>query len=296
MNKRMGNKRMMHPGQNKDEEPSRQGKPKNNMMGMNKGSKKHKHMGMGGHSKGRTGRDEQKNTAEYVRNLGSSVVTSLVGQTTTTLTVDSSNGHHGEDSTNYSSLVAFISYGTTGSVSCADSIGHTYTHAAHVVFNTNYSVDLFYVTGVGSIPKNTIITVTHPNATRRVLIGDEFKGLDVTSAGDQVAQASASVAATFATSGMTSVLSQDKELLYGVIGVNGPITDKFKKAKQWTEVNDNGTAAGDGNDIRLITLFRTVNKADTYEVSGTLGTARLWGAITQSFKSNGGSSDITKDV
>ncbi len=271
------------------------------MMGKLRGMKKkavrgmkkvafHRNRMMGG---GGGGSSDAKNPINYIRSLGHNIVTSLTGQTTTTLTIPTSP--HNADSEDFCAIIAVMFYGTTGTCTCADSLGNTYTQVAEVTFNTNYQIDLFVAPGINSMAKNAVVTVTHPSSTRRIIMGDEFRDVAAEDFDDVTAAAHNSVAATFATSGMTSVTTQDRELLFGVIGVNGPSTDSLKKPSNWNLLHDRGTNASDSNDIRLITQYRLVSKTGTYEVSGTLGTARLWGAITQALKADGGNSDITKD-
>lgn len=268
------------------------------------GAHGHMGMGMGGRLRDgeeglveelRAGRTAHHNPVKYIRSLGHNVVTSLSSQTTTTLVVPTTA--HNADQHDFLAVVSFLGYfgGNTGAVTCADSLGNTYVKASEVIFNTDYKLVVFYAEGVHSLAKNAVITVTHPGATRRVIMGDEFKNVTKTSSADVNAAAYNSVAAAFATSGMTSQTAQEKELIYGVIAVNGPSTDSFKKPTNWTLLHDRGTNATDGNDIRLITQFRTTGSKGTYSASGTLGTARLWGAITQTFKAEGGASDISRD-
>ena len=251
----------------------------------------HKMMGMG------MGNDmgiPDKNPAKYTRTLGHTIVTSLVTQTTTTLTV--LTGQHNEVNTDFMAVVAFLYYGTApGTITCVDSLGNTYSPVATVTFNTDYTVKVFYAAGIHSIAKNAIITITHPASTRRILMADEFKNMEKTNTTDQVATGKNTIAATFATSGMLGMTSQDKELLYGVIAVNGSSIDTFKKPTNWSLLHDRGTNAGDGHDIRLIAQYRNVNDTGTFEVSGTFGTASLWAGITQSFKAEGGASAVTPD-
>jgi hypothetical protein len=193
-------------------------------------------------------------------------------------------------------VVSFLYHGTApGTITCADSLGNTYSPSATITFNTSYTLKVFYVAGIHSIAKNAIITITHPASTRRILMADEFKNLEKTNTADQVVTGHNTIAATFATSGMLPTTLQDKELLYGVIAVNGSSIDTFKKPTNWTLLHDRGTNAGDGNDIRLITQFRNVNSTGTFEVSGTFGTASLWASVTQSFKAEGGASAVTPD-
>lgn len=241
------------------------------------------------------GKSEKKNPVKYVRSLGHNIVTSLTEQTTTALTV--STGAGGADTTDFTVVLAFLCFNddNTGSYTAADSLGNTYTKLSEVAFNTGYTLVLFHTSGVASIAKNAIVTVTHPASSRRIIMADEFKNVEKTTAADKTAAAYNSVAATFATSGMTATTSQDRELLYGVIGVNGPSTDSFKRPNNWTILHDRGTNAGDSNDIRLVSLFRLTGSTGTYEVSGTLGTARLWASITQTFRAEGGASDVSKD-
>lgn len=251
-------------------------------------------MGMGNDGMGNDMGIPDKNPAKYIRTLGHNVVTSLVSQTTTTLTV--LTGQHNEINTDFMAVVSFLYYGTPpGTITCVDSLGNTYTAAATVTFNTNYTVKVFYVAGINSIAKNAIITVTHPASTRRILMADEFKNMEKTNTADEVITGYNTIAATFATSGMLGMTAQDKELLYGVIAVNGVSVDTFKKPTNWNLLHDRGTNAGDGNDIRLIAQFRNVNNTGTFEVSGTFGTASLWAGITQSFRAEGGASAVTKD-
>jgi hypothetical protein len=42
-------------------------------------------------------------------------------------------------------------FGTTGTITCADSLGNSYNPVATVTFNTDYTVKVFYVSGIHSI-------------------------------------------------------------------------------------------------------------------------------------------------
>lgn len=241
----------------------------------------------------RSGKSTNKNPIGYIRSFGHNVVTSLETQTTTTLTV--ATAARTSDSEKFASVVAFMFYGTSGAISCTDSIGNTYEKVAEVIFNTNYQIDLFVSLGISTMAKNAVITVTHPASLRRIIMGDEFKHLSVDGV-DVTAAAYNASPSTFATSGLTETTEQDKELLFGLIGVNGPSTDSFKRSSSsWSLLHDRGTNASDSHDIRLITQYRLVNKTDTYQASGTLGESRRWGAITQALKADGGNSDVTTD-
>lgn len=301
----MGNMGSMNMGKGnmgsmrKDQQHGHKGKEKGHMGMMQDFKQAARMMGMGmgmmgmGMGMGTTPHIPDKNPAKYTRSLGHNIVTSLVTQTTTALTV--LTGQHNDSDTDFIAIVSFLYFGTTGTITCADSLGNSYNPVATVTFNTDYTVKVFYVSGIHSIAKNAIITITHPASTRRILMADEFKNVEKTNTADQVATGHNTIAATFATSGMLPMTVQDKELLYGVIAVNGSSIDTFKKPTNWTLLHDRGTNAGDGNDIRLITQFRNVNSTGTFEVSGTLGTASLWAGITQSFKAEGGASAVTPD-
>jgi len=241
-------------------------------------------------------RDTLPNPVKYIRTYGSDVL-SGAGATTTSITVGT--GASGISGTGFTGILAFCAYidGNGGPVTCTDSLARSWTQLGEVRFNSGWTLDLFYLNGVDSIPKNTVITVTHPSATRRVIFGDEFHGLMKTSSPlDQFASAHSSVASTFLASGLTAQTVQDKELVYGLIGVAGPATDSFKRAANWTILHDRGTSAGDGFDVRMLTIFRLVNVSGTWEVSGTLGNARQWAAMTQTFKSNTGGADISPTI
>ena len=276
-------------GQNKDENQNMKKDHRKGRKGMMHRNMMHHNMMHHG------GKHVHKNPVKYVRSVGHNIVTSLTTQTTTTLVVPTAA--HNASSNDFLVVIAFLCYkaGNSGTTSCADSLGNTYIKLSEVAFNSGYVLTLFAAEGVHSLAKNTIVTVTHPASSRRIIMGDEFKNVEKTSADDKTAAAYNSVAATFATSGMTATTTQAKELLYGVIGVNGPSTDSFKRPQNWTILHDRGTNAGDSNDIRLVSIFRLTGSEGTYEVSGTLGVARLWGAITQTFKATGGGSDISKD-
>jgi hypothetical protein len=292
-------------GQNKDHGQNMKKAKKGKMkakgkkahMGMKKGKMKGRMMKgrMNDLQEGVRGKHVHKNPVKYMRSVGHNIVTSLTEQTTTTLTVATSP--HNDNSTDFLIVIAFLAYksSNSGTTSCADSLGNTYVKLSEVPFNSGYVLTLFATSGVNALAKNAIVTVTHAASARRVIMGDEFKNVEKDTPADKTAAAYNSVAAVFATSGMTATTSQDKELLYGVIGVNGPSTDSFKRPQNWTILHDRGTNAGDSNDIRLVSLFRLTGTDGTYEVSGTLGVARLWGSITQTFKAQGGASDISKD-
>ena len=104
------------------------GSMKNHMLhNMMMGKKKKKSMGMD-MMMGSNTKIDNKNPAKYIRSLGHNIVTSLVTQTTTTLTV--STAQHSESISDFMTVVAFLYYGSAGAVTCADSLGHTYSSDA----------------------------------------------------------------------------------------------------------------------------------------------------------------------
>lgn len=236
------------------------------------------------------------NTIKYIRTYGSDVQS---GSSVTSTTITVGTGASGIAGTDFTGIVSFAAYigVNVGAVTCSDSLARSWTQLGQVLFNSGWVITMFYINGVDSIPKNTVITVTHPGATRRVIFGDEFHGLMKTvSPPDQFASAHTSVAASFVASGLTAQTAQDKELVYGLIGVAGPATDVFKRPSNFTVLHDRGTAAGDGFDVRMINMFRLVDEIGTFEASGSLGVARQWAAMTQTFKSNTGGADISSTI
>lgn len=269
-------------------------KPQKGMSGGNsmkpKKSSKKKPQKSGGSSA-----NDNKNPIKYTRSLGTNVLTSISSETSTTLTVLTSAAD-ASNAVEFTDIVSFLLYSVSGgSITCSDSLSRDWTQLASVTFNTDYKLVVFYVTGVVTCPKDTVITVSHPTCQRRVIIGDEFRHLFKPTPADQLASANNSVSSTFVTSGLTTTTAQDNELLYGVIGVNGPVTDGFTRPSNWTILHDRGTTAGDAHDVRVLTLFRTTSNQAAYEVSGTLSAARLWSAVTQTFKAQGGGASQQKD-
>jgi hypothetical protein len=232
--------------------------------------------------------DETKNPIKYTRSLGTNVIISVSTETTTTLQV--ATDAPSTDAAEFTTFLAFILYTTdSGSITCTDSLSRTWTSLLSLPLNnTDFQVALFYLTGEQTIPTSTIITVTHPACERRVIMGDEFRNLLNPSPLDLSTYAVNSSPSTFISSGLTDTISENQELLYGVIGVNGPVTDSFTRQPSWTILHDRGTSVGDGYDLRLLTLFRTTELQGEFEVSGSLSTARLWGAGIETFKSSGG--------
>ncbi len=105
------------------------------VRGMKKAFHRNRMMMGGGGGGGGGGNSDARNPINYIRSLGHNIVTSLTGQTTTTLTIPTSP--HNADSEDFCAIIAVMFYGTTGTCTCADSLGNTYTKVSEVTFNTN---------------------------------------------------------------------------------------------------------------------------------------------------------------
>ena len=187
-------------------------------------------------------------------------------------------------------IVAFAMDPATGTVTCADTKGNTYTADADV---TNGSGTSGVRTIVFSAPVTTAlvsgntITVTHPTATARALSVNEFSGLATTAAFDKKASATNTVANMTPSSGSTATISQPVELLIGAIGVEGKSSDTFTAGSGYTALSSTGSGQSGSDGTIYITIdpeYRIVSTAQGYTANGTLGTSRLWAAAIATYK------------
>ena len=187
-------------------------------------------------------------------------------------------------------IVTFAMDPATGTVTCADTKGNTYTADADV---TNGSGTSGVRTIVFSAPVTTAlvsgntITVTHPTATARALSVNEFSGLATTAAFDKKASATNTVANMTPSSGSTATISQPVELLIGAIGVEGKSSDTFTAGSGYTALSSTGSGQSGSDGTIYITIdpeYRIVSTAQGYTANGTLGTSRLWAAAIATYK------------
>lgn len=215
----------------------------------------------------------------FIKNIGT--VTSTSTGTTTAITVPVSGVAAGNR--------VFVLLGmnpSTGTVTCNDSGGNSYAVDRDVANGSGTSgvrtVILSAQVATALVSGNTI-TCTHPSVTARALSANEFSGLATTAAVDKIASATGNNAAP--SSGATSTTTQASELLIGAIGVEGPTTETFTAAANYTAIGRAGTSGGtSANNITMNPEYRIVSAAGAYSASGTLSASRKWATAIVTYK------------
>lgn len=237
-----------------------------------------------------------RNPIKYVGNLGQNLLTSLVNQTKTNLTIEETITE--AEGSNFTVLVSLLTSKKTGfsNTLCYDSVGDSYEKLAEISFNGGYSLALFQKSGKKRLTKNDIITVEHSPSDLRIVSAELFKNIDKEAPTDKQATLYSFEPSTYITSSVTPITSTAKQMCFGVIAICGPSTDIFTRPDNWIILSDRGSTLSPAKDIRLIVLFRLAGATGKYQVSGNLETARNWCAITQTFKAPYSDTEIKRDL
>lgn len=174
--------------------------------------------------------------------------------------------------------------GTVGSgVAATDSAGNVYTADADVINNGDVRTVILVAHGTSPLSPGDSITVSHPSVTARALAAAVFVGLDPIGALDRTRTGKGS--GTVASSGSTSPTRHPVELLFGVIGVEGPPTESFTPGAGYTALSRGGTTGGSAtSNITVNPEWRVVTVTGNYEAPGTLGTSRKWAAALATYR------------
>lgn len=173
--------------------------------------------------------------------------------------------------------VAFAMPGGTGTVSCADNLGNTYTPSVRIDASLNVSAMIYRcdVTTGGTL---TSQTVTHPSSTPRAAISTEFSGVGTTNNTDSAA-GSGTLITAYPGSPPASIAQIVGNLWVGVFGWQGPVTDGFSVdtaavAALEPTVEQGTTGQSAGSNISVGFLYYINTSTDQGRLIGDLGTGR----------------------
>src|SRR5438094_8620290 len=171
----------------------------------------------------------------FVKNIGTNA--SATTGTTIAVTVPAAGVATGD-----SVILTLAMADASGGVTAIDSKGNTYSLAADITNASNVRTVILAAHNVTALVSGDTITVTHPSASVRALIANEFSGLTPTSALDQTHTATGS--STAPSSGASAATTEAAELLLGAMGVAGPISDTFTAGTNYTALTRAGTGIG----------------------------------------------------
>jgi hypothetical protein len=192
-------------------------------------------------------------------------------------------------------IVTFAMDPATGTVSCADTKGNTYTKDADVQNGTSGSgtgvrTVVFSAPITTALVSGNTITVTFPSVTAKAVSANEFSGL-VSAALDKTATATG--ATTSMSSGNSASTAQANELLIGAFGVEDKAAI-FTAGSSFTALSA-GTSNGSGGaatNIQLFPEYRVVSASAVYAATGTLGTGMNWAAALATYKDKCGNGSV----
>ena len=155
-------------------------------------------------------------------------------------------------------IVTLAMADASGPVSATDTSGNVYEIAADVLNSSHVRTVILAAHNVVPLSVGSTMTITHPSVAGRAVSASEFSGLGPTGALDRTSTASGT--STTPSSGFTTGTTVADELLIGAIGVQGPLTDAFTAAANYTALPRAGTAS-------LPIAFRAVASAFTNSTS-----------------------------
>ncbi len=213
----------------------------------------------------------------YVQNLGTYASTSSSSSTTVSI---------GSSVTAGNSIIVTIAidYDNSGSVSCSDSRGNSYTVDVDQIYSSYVRTIVCSAHNVTALSSGDTITVSHPSAAPRAVSVHEFSGLAPTGTLDRTASATGS-SSSFS-SGSTSTTTQADELLIGAIGTDGRITDTFTPGSGYTALTRAGTNSTGmwATNNTINPEYRIVSSTGSYVADGTNSTSRRWAATIATYK------------
>ena len=183
-----------------------------------------------------------------------------------------------------SSIIAIAMDPASGTVSCSDSRGNSYAVDANVANGSGTSgVRTIILSSHHIVPlvSGDLITCSHPSVSMRGITASEFAGIAFPTPIDKTKTGIGSNTAP--SSGSTATTTQGVELLFGVIGIEGPTTDTFTPGTGYIALGQAGTTSG-VNDITIQPEYRLATATGAYSATGTLGISRKWAAAIATYK------------
>lgn len=213
--------------------------------------------------------------------------------TTTTFTVGA-NGASAGNNIIIAIVVGFSAGEDTIVPACTDTKGNIYTTDVDF-FNQATAATRTAICSsrlTTSLTTGDVITVTHASQPARALSVDEFSGLAATNPLDKTAGGFGS--SLNALSALTATTTQADELVFGAVGVRGPITETYTKGASYTALTRDGTTGASATGNRTINPeYKIVSSTGTYAADGTLGTSTAWIAVVATYKAATTSSTCT---
>jgi uncharacterized delta-60 repeat protein len=185
----------------------------------------------------------------------------------------------------HSIVVTFAMDDNSGSVTCSDTAGNTYTVDEDVTNAGEVRTVIISSHNVSALSGGGTITVTHPSVTARAMSVAEFSGLAATSTFDQKQSGTGNSASP--SSGATPTTTVANELLIGAIGAEGPLGDSFTKGTLWDAAlaRDGTTGQGAASNITINPEYWVVSATGNYTADGTI-TSRDWAAAIATYKAD----------
>jgi len=174
-------------------------------------------------------------------------------------------------------IVTFAMPEVSGTVSCSDSAGNSYTADIDKNNNNNVLAVIFSAHNVSALSSGNTIIVTHPSTTDRAMYVGEFSGLAASSTLDLTDSNGGN--ATSMTSNTTGSTSEPRELLIGALGVAGPTGDNFTHTSPWNALTEAGTSV-----VTLNSQYQIVSTTGTYDAAGTNSVKRKYAACYATYK------------
>lgn len=227
----------------------------------------------------------------YVKTVGT-VNAKGAAATTTTFTVGASGASAGNNI--IIAIVVGFSAGEDAIVpTCADTKGNTYTTDVDF-FNQATAATRTAICSsrlTTSLITGDVITVTHASQPARALSIDEFSGLAAASPLDKTAGDFGS--SLNALSALTATTMQADELVFGAVGVRGPVAETYTKGASYTALTRDGTTGASATSNRTINPeYKIVSSTGTYAADGTLGTSTAWIAVVATYKAAAGATTL----
>jgi hypothetical protein len=171
-----------------------------------------------------------------------------------------------------------------------DDAGNSYQQVAAAISYGKGRTYIFAAYNVTAVSRGNAITITgNPAVTARAAVASVFSGLADVDVLDQALgypTSSPAITGTTPSVGPTSTTTQASELLIGVIGTEGPVSDN-PGIWDYSFINGPrvGTSGGDSNTNWTVSLgYRMVSATAAYTAQKSGITERYWAATIATFK------------
>ncbi|SRR6266496_666751 len=178
----------------------------------------------------------------------------------------------------------------SGTVSCSDDAGNTYTVNLDISNGSGTSGVRTVICSApvtSSISTSQSIIVTHPTLTARIMVLDAFNGLD--QSGSRV-DVSNSATGTSTTPSVTKSTIASSTLLIGGLGAE-TVSSSLSQDLTYTLVASSfaGTSGGgDTSNISGLMEFKVLSSAGSQTFAPSISASKAWGALIIAYKDAAG--------